>query len=123
MRVLNMNGPGRGTAELWKTVLLFVILVLAWPVVQSAVGSWDSTSGYVDPSILVLVVLALICFFGMVFLSWWLLSRFWAMFGLPRFGGMVLQFNEMALWRQLGFYWLCYALLLLAGVGCLVAVL
>jgi len=123
MNVLNMKGFGRGAAELWKTVLLFVVLVLAWPMVQKMVSRWDVTAGYVDPGILVLVVLALICFLGMVFLSWWLLQRFWLVFGLPALGGMVLRFNELELWVQLGFYWLSYALLLLAGVGCLIAVL
>jgi hypothetical protein len=123
MNVLNMKGFGRGTAEVLKVLLLFVVLVLAWPVVQRMVGGWDVTAGHVDPGILVLVVLALICFLGMVFLSWWLLQRFWLVFGLPAWGGMVLRFNELELWVQLGFYWLSYALLLLAGVGCLIAVL
>jgi hypothetical protein len=120
---MNMNRSWWGHAELWKAVMLFVILILAWPLVQRLVLSIDVTAGYVDPGILVLLVLALVCFVGMVFLSWWLLCRFWLVFGLPGLGGMVVRFNEMELWMQLGFYWLCYALLLLTGVGCLVAVL
>ncbi|RZM24736.1 MAG: hypothetical protein EOO88_21810 [Pedobacter sp.] len=120
---MNLNRFHIDHRELWKAVLLFVVLVLAWPMVQGLVKSWDATAGYVDPGILVLVVLALITFLGMVFLSWWLLKRFWLEFGLPGLGGMVLRFNELELWMQLGFYWLCYALLLSAGVGCLIAVL
>ena len=109
--------------EFLKAVLLFVILVLLWPLVQHVILSNDVTAGYVDPSILVLIVLALICFVGMLIMSWYLLRWFWIAMGLPGLGIMVLRFNEMELWVQLGFYFACYGLLVLAGVGCLMAVL
>ena len=122
MKTLNLNKPVESGMEILKVVLLFVILALAWPVLQEVVLSIDPTSGYVDRSILVLLLLALICFLGMIGLSWWLLKRFWMALGLPSLGGMVLQFNGLLLWQQLGFYFAAFALLLLAGIGCLAAI-
>ncbi len=112
----------KGDGELLKAALLFVILLLLWPLVQRLVLSVDRSAGYVDPSIAVLIVIGLICFVGMILLSWWLLNRFWLVLGLPALGGMVLQFDSLLLWQQLGFYFASFALLLLAGVGCLVAI-
>ncbi len=106
-----------------KAILLLVILVLLWPIVQYVVLNNDVTAGYVDPSILVLIVMALICFVGILILSWYLLRWFWMSIGLRRLDNMVLRFEELALWVQLGFYFVCYALLVLAGLGCLAATL
>lgn len=109
--------------EIWRMVVLFVILVLMWPMVQQQLFRFDATVGYVDPSIMVLVVISLICFLLVLGLCWWLLQRFLLVFGLPGFGSLVLRFNELKVCVQLGFYFGVYALLLLAGVGCFVAVL
>ncbi|MEJ7558682.1 MAG: hypothetical protein WKF66_10275 [Pedobacter sp.] len=109
--------------ELLKPVLVLIILILAWPLVQMLLFTSDQTTGYVDPSILILIVLSLICFIGMVGLSGWLFIKALKSVGLPIIGNMVSQFNTMAVWQQIGFYYASYALLLLAGVGCLVAVL
>ncbi|TCD02719.1 hypothetical protein [Pedobacter psychroterrae] len=121
MKSINLNKPADSGLEILKVVMLFVVLALLWPLAQDIVLSIDPTSGYVDRSILILVLLALICFLGMIGLCWWLLKRFWMALGLPELGGMVLQFNELLLWQQLGFYCASFALLLLAGVGCLAA--
>jgi len=122
MKTLNLNKPADSGLEILKVVMLFVVLALLWSLAQNIVLSIDPTSGYVDRSILILVLLALICFMGMIGLCWWLLNRFWLAWGLPGLGGMVLQFNSLLLWQQLGFYFASFALLLLAGVGCLVAI-
>jgi len=122
MKTIGLNKPVDPGMEILKVVLLFVILVLLWPLVQRMVQHIDETAGYVDPSIWIVIMLAMICFMGMIGLSWWLLKRFWMALGLPSLGGMVLQFNELLLWQQLGFYFASFALLLLAGVGCLAAI-
>ena len=123
MKELILNTFRERDVEVLKVVVLFVILVLMWPMVQQQLLRFDVTVGYVDPSILVLVVISLICFIGMIGLCWWLFNRFLLVFELPGFGSLVLRFNELELWFQLGFYFGVYALLLLAGVGCFVAVL
>ena len=122
MNKINLDKPEEWGLEIWKVAMLFMILMVSWPLIQGLVQHLDLTAGYVDPSILVLVVLSLICFLGMIGLSWWLVKRFWMALGLPCLGGMVLQFNELFLWQQLGFYFASFALLLLAGVGCLAAI-
>lgn len=108
--------------EIVKAILLFIILLLLWPIVQHVVLSNDITAGYVDPSILVLIVLAMICFLGILFLSWVLLRWFWRLAGLPGFNDMVLQFDELSLCVRLGFYFGCFCLAVFAGVGCLIAI-
>ncbi len=122
MKTIGLNKPADSGMEILKVMMLFVILVLSWPLAQRMVQQVDATAGYVDPSIIVLIVLALICFLGMIGLSCWLMKRFLVVFGLPGLGSMVLQFNELLLWQQLGFYFASFALLLLAGIGCLIAI-
>ena len=122
MKTIGLNKLEEPALEIVKVVMLFVILTLLWPLAQETVLSLDPTSGYVDRSILILILLALICFLGMIGLCRWLLRRFWIALGLPGLGNMVLQFNELLLWQQLGFYFASFGLLLLAGVGCLIAI-
>jgi hypothetical protein len=108
---------------LLQPLLILIILILLWPLVQRLLVAYDPTTGYVDPSILILIVISLICFVGIVGISGWLMQKAIKSLGLPNIGNIVSQFNMMAIWHQIGFYYVSYALLLLAGVGCLVAVL
>ena len=98
-------------------------LLALWGVSPELVRLVDSTAGYIDQSIWLLVVLSLISFMLVVGLCWWLLQRFWTSIGLPQIGRMVSGFKEMELCVQLGFYLGCFALLVFAAVGCLAAVL
>jgi len=98
-------------------------LLALWGVSPELVRLADSTAGYIDQSIWLLVVLGLISFMMVVGLCWWLLQRFWTSMGLPQIGRMVSGFKEMELWAQLMFYLGCFALLVFAAVGCLAAVL
>jgi hypothetical protein len=123
MKTMFLNAFRDRDVEIWRVVVLFVILVLMWPMVQQQLFKFDRTVGYVDPSILVLILIGLICFLGLIGLCWWLFQRFLLVYELPGIGSLVLRFNELRLWVQLGFYFACYALLLLTAVGCLVAVL
>ena len=109
--------------ELLKPLLVLIILVLSWPLIQMLLISNDQTTGYVDPSIIILIVLSLMCFIGMVGLCGWLFKKAIKSIGLPIIDNMVSQFNTMEIWQQVSFYYASYALLLLAGVGCLAAVL
>ena len=109
--------------ELLKPLLVLIILVLSWPLIQMLLISNDQTTGYVDPSIIILIVLSLMCFIGMVGLCGWLFKKAIKSIGLPIIDNMVSQFNTMEIWQQVSFYYASYALLLLAGVGCLAVVL
>lgn len=103
--------------------LMFGLLILFWFTAPKLIQMNDNTAGHIDPSIWLLILLALICFLMLLTLCWWLLKHFWMMLNLPPLGLMVSQFKFLELWKQLGFYFACFALLLLAGVACLAAVL
>ncbi|MDR6784594.1 hypothetical protein ABIE26_003240 [Pedobacter africanus] len=100
--------------------LVIVILILVW---FTAPNFMEATAGRIDPSIWLLVLLAMISFLLMLALCWWLLKRIWVFMGLPRLDDVVLQFNSLSKWEQLKFVLCLFALLLLAAVGALVAVL
>lgn len=102
--------------------LVFGGLLLSWLLMPGAIRQFDPASGGVDPAIWLLILLSLLAFFMLSAWCWWLLRRFWESLGLPRLELMVLQFKSLELWQQLGFYWLSFALLLLASVMCLAAI-
>ncbi|WP_316811438.1 hypothetical protein [Pedobacter heparinus] len=102
--------------------LLVGLFLLLWPMLQRWLIGSDPTIGYIDPNIWLLILLSLICFLIVTGLCWWLLQRFWMSLGLPALGNMVVQFKKMESWKQLGFYWASFGLLLWAAVGVLAAV-
>jgi len=102
--------------------LVLGLLTLLWPVVRRIINNTDVTVGYIDPNIWLLILISLICFMLIIGLCWWVLRQFWMSLGLPDWGNMVLQFNELSAWHQLGFYWASLALLLFAALACLVAI-
>ena len=103
--------------------LIALIMLLVWFSAQKLMLLNDSTTGQIDQSIWLLVLLAMIGFLLMLGLCWWVLQRFWAVMGLPGLGEMVLQFNSLLLWQKLAFWLASFALLLLAAIGALIAVL
>lgn len=122
MKTLNMNlevAPMRSTPY---AGLVLGLLLLLWPLLQRVIQFGDETVGYLDPNIWLLILLSFITFLMMVSWVWWFLYRYWVTFGLPTVRNMVLEFNELELWQQLGFFYLWFALLLMAGVGCLIAI-
>lgn len=102
--------------------LLLGLLVLLWLILQQMMRKDDPVFGFIDPNIWLLILLSVICFFGLTCLCWRLLQDFWMSLGLSLTGDMVLQFKNMESWQQLGFYWLSFVSLLLAAVGCLIAI-
>jgi hypothetical protein len=102
--------------------VVFLLLLVTWFFAPGWLRHIDGTTGSVDQSIWLLIVLGLITFMLVTALCWWLLQRFWLMSGLPPIGTMVLQFNTLQLWQQLGLYLLSFAILLLAALGSLMAI-
>lgn len=123
MKALKMTGMLRrlegpiimDRSKKYFPVLLLGVLLLLWPLAQRLVMSSDPTIGFVDPNIWLLLLLSLAAFLIITGLCWWLLQQFWTSMGLPGAGDMVLQFKALAVWQQLGFYWLSFALLLLVN--------
>ena len=118
LKIVKERGP-----ENYVGYLLIGLLLLMWPLLQQLLTHSDPTVGYIDPNIWLLILLGLICFLIVTGLCWWLLQRFWMSLGLPALGSMVVQFKEIESWKQLGFYWASFGLLLWAAVGVLMAVL
>lgn len=108
--------------EKYAGYLVMGLLILLWPVMRGIINGTDETAGYIDPNIWLLILISLICFMLITGLCWWILHQFWTRLGLPELGTMVLQFNELSAWQQLGFYWASLALLLFAALACLVAI-
>lgn len=105
-----------------KPVLLFIFLLLSWFFLPGLLHQIDETAGNVDQSIWLLVVLSLIGFLLICGLCWWMLRYFWMILELPSIDKMVSQFKFLPLWQQLSFYYASFALLLLAAMGCLIAI-
>ncbi|MBB5438020.1 hypothetical protein HDC92_001695 [Pedobacter sp. AK017] len=121
MKTLNFRMPVR-VPDI-EPYLIMVIMLLAWFTLPKLMVYGDGTMGYIDQSIWLLVLLSAMSFLLMLALCWWLLQRFWVNAGLPDLNSMVLGYKELKLWQQLGFYFACFALLLLAAIGALVAVM
>ena len=122
MKTLNMMSASIGRFKIPETAPLLIILIMLWPVATRLISNGDATAGYLDPSIWLLVLMSVICFLALVGLCWWLLDRIWGSLDLPNLKDLVLQFKDLQLCYQLGFFWASFALLLLAAVGCLTAI-
>jgi len=125
MKILSLKRPLGAVMRLPEIPgvwLVLGLLVLLWPLAQGIVRSSDELAGGVDPNIYLYMMLSVMCFLGLLGMCWWLLACFWAAFGLPAVNGLVVHFKAMELWQQLSFYFVSFALLLLAAVGCLIAI-
>lgn len=108
--------------DIRKEHRLVLVLMLLWAAVTHLMSSPEMSSG-INQSVPIMIVISLITFLVLLYVSWWLLERFWQRVGLPEIGSIVLQYKEMNTWHQLGFYFLSFALLVLIALGCLAAVL
>ena len=109
------------TGKGYVPMLLITVLVLTWFFMPLLLRRIDPTTGSIDQSIWLLILLSVICFVLMTAISWWVLKQSWSLLGLPPFNKMVSQFNTLQVWQQLSFYWVSFFLLLLAALGCLSA--
>ena len=103
-------------------LLIFYVLMLLYMLLPQWIQWQDSTAGMIDHSVWLLLLFALISFLGMVLLCGWLLQCFLRAFGLPKISYMVSQFKNLTLCQQYIFYLSFFALLLLAGVGSMIAI-
>ena len=122
MNTLNMVSSRLRYWELIKIILMALALCAGWKMMQQMSWNTDLTMGYVDPSIWLLVLIALICYIIMIGLSAWIMIRLWTIVGLPAPQKIISQFNYLESCQKLKFLLAAYALLLLSGVGCLLAI-
>ena len=105
--------------EVW---VLAGLLVLLFGVGERVVGLADPSAGLPLKLTWLFVLQGVIVFFGALALCWWLLQRAWFVLGLPAVSSLVVYFEDLELWQKLGFYFASFALLVLALVGCLIAI-
>lgn len=117
---LKSEGPLK--PDFAKIVLMGLALILLWQFIPMLLRAFDATSGSIDPSIWMLILLGGIAYLGLASLSWLLLKWFWKGLGLPSPAHMVTQFRSLELWQQLSFFWASFVSLLLAGAMCLIAI-
>ncbi|RZK80549.1 MAG: hypothetical protein EOO92_07465 [Pedobacter sp.] len=123
MRLLNLLRPAEGMAKKGiEKYVVMLIMAMVWFTAQRLVQFGDNTAAVIDQSIWMLILLSIISFLMVMGISWWLFNRFLFNMGLPAVGHLVLQFKDLQLWQQLGFYYASFALLVLAGVGALSAI-
>ncbi|WP_316801500.1 hypothetical protein [Pedobacter frigidisoli] len=108
--------------RVFLVLLVASVLTTAWRVLPLLLDTGDATVGLVDAGIWQLAFFSLICWFCLLMLSLGLFTFLRKQLALPSVHFMVSQFKNLQSWQQLSFYYACFALLLLAGVGCLVAV-
>jgi len=105
-----------------QVILIGIIIALLWPLAQRFFAGSDPTAGVIEANIWLLILTALMCWMLLISVCWWLLKKGWLALGLPSIYTMVTHFNTLELWKQLGFYWLSFALLVSAGLLCLLAI-
>ena len=106
----------------WKSVLLFMLLILVWFTFPVYIHQADPNAGTVDQGIWMLVILSLIVFLLILAICWWLQQLYWELLGLPHLNSLISLFNTLTTWQQLHFFWLSFVSLLLAALGCLAAI-
>lgn len=105
-----------------EVILLLGLLISGWLLGNRWMQNNMPLAGTLDPNIWLLILLSLICFVLITSLSAFIMQRIWISLGLPRLSALLSQFNSLALWQQLGFYYFCFALILLSAIGCLNAI-
>ena len=85
--------------EIKKEHRLMIVLMLLWSAVTNLFSSPEFSAG-INQSVPIMIVISLITFLILLYLSWWLLERLWERIGLPGIGNMVLHFKKIRIWQQ-----------------------
>lgn len=106
-----------------QPLVLASCLLLGWFYLPGVLHALTPTAALMDAGIWQVLLLAVICHLALLFGCWKLLAYAWQSLGLSPIEQMVSRFNTLSLWQRLRFYWASFALVLLAGIACLIALL
>jgi len=109
------------TFSTYEPLLLFIFLLIAWSVMPWWL-QMEQEAASINQSIWLLIVVSMITFLVICAISWWLIQQFWLRLGLPQIEQMVSQFNTLTSWQQLSLFSLYFVSVLLAALGCLIAI-
>ncbi|MGY3055231.1 hypothetical protein ACVWYG_003446 [Pedobacter sp. UYEF25] len=112
LRVLDIN-------PLLRSLLFLLLLYKSVPL---WIYQLDPTAALPDAGIWSLILLSLLVFLILLLLSIYLFNTTLNWLGLPLLSSLVSQFKSLSLCQQYAFYWASFALLLLAAIGCLIAI-
>ncbi|WP_156166743.1 hypothetical protein [Pedobacter sp. BMA] len=104
----------------WVTGIL--LLILAYQLAPLFAGFFNNTTAVLDAAVWQLLLFSILTFMALLTISWFLLYASWSTLGLPNIHFMVLQFKDLSSWKQLSFYYACFALLFLGAVACVAAI-
>ncbi|HTN20800.1 MAG TPA: hypothetical protein VL125_10010 [Pelobium sp.] len=103
-----------------------LLLLLTGMLINQSLPLWiyrlDPTAALPDAGVWSLILLSILVFLILLLLNAYLFSDILKRLGLQGINSMVSQFKTLTLWQQYVFYWASFALLLLAAIGCLMAI-
>ncbi|MBC7418345.1 MAG: hypothetical protein H7325_09340 [Pedobacter sp.] len=114
--------PGSTTLSIRPLLGRLLFIFLLYQSVPFWIYQVDPTAALPDAGIWSLVLLAILVFLMLLLLSSYLFRNTLQWLGLPNLNMMVSQFNTLTLWQQYVCYLASFALLLLAAIGCLIAI-
>ena len=103
-------------------IIAMLMLILVYQLIPTVLSHFEPGTAVLDGAIWQLLAFSFITFLSILIISWYLLHFVWNRLSLPGSVFMVSQFKTLSPWQQLSFYYASFALLILAAVGCLVAV-
>ncbi|MFN0291599.1 hypothetical protein [Pedobacter helvus] len=105
--------------KFWHILALLCISWLAMPYVFNTL---QLAAGFVDLSIVHVVLLSFCCWLLAVAAAYHLLRYLLLRMGLPTIHQLITHFKLLNLWEQYLIYLACYALLLCSAIGALIAI-
>ena len=105
----------------FEPMFLFILLLIVWSVMPRWLHM-EAEAASINESIWLLIVVSMIAFLAICAITWWLMQQFWLRLGLPQIQQMVSQFNTLTSWQQLSLFSLYFVSVLLAALGCLIAI-
>ncbi|MES2826710.1 MAG: hypothetical protein V4687_01080 [Bacteroidota bacterium] len=122
MKIFSLQADSIKTAQNLKPIHLLILTAMLYFLLQQTLQKIDPAAGYVDPSMLSLVIIGMFCFQLIFSLSLWIHKKFWSAIGLPDDYNFLSHFKQLSSCQQFVFYFASFALLVLAAVGCLIAI-
>ncbi|MFC5283243.1 hypothetical protein [Pedobacter alpinus] len=111
-----------GIQKIHPLVFLCLMFLLFYKSFPLWIYHFDPTAALPDAGIWTLIALSILVYLILLLLSAYLFKLKMKWLGLPTYHTMVSQFNTLTLWQQYVIYWASFALLLLAAIGCLIAI-
>ena len=132
MKIITLKQPNDTWQKLKKQLalvfkiphpwMLFTVILMLFTLGEKLISVTDPTAGLPLKLTWLFMLQGLMVFMLILVVCWYLMQQFWSVLGLPDLNSLVFQFKQLQLCQKLGFYFACYALLVLASVGCLIAI-